>query len=101
LAHPPDRHFGILLAIAGTFGAWLGGKLDDKLWADTRDISSLLMLLLSVIAFCWWTRFDPVRQGRSPEARRRLFSVRRSAPIWCWILIAAAEAACRRPRARF
>src|SRR5450755_953752 len=23
--------FGILLAIAGTFGAWLGGKLDDKL----------------------------------------------------------------------
>ena len=23
--------FGILLAIAGTFGAWLGGKLDDRL----------------------------------------------------------------------
>ena len=23
--------FGIILAIAGTFGAWLGGKLDDCL----------------------------------------------------------------------
>jgi UMF1 family MFS transporter len=31
LAYDPDRTFGILLAIAGTFGAWLGGKLDDRL----------------------------------------------------------------------
>ena len=29
--HDSVGTFGILLAIAGTFGAWLGGKLDDKL----------------------------------------------------------------------
>jgi len=33
--------FGILLAIAGTFGAWLGGKLDDRLGPETGDIRQL------------------------------------------------------------
>jgi UMF1 family MFS transporter len=42
--------FGILLAIAGTFGAWLGGKLDDKLGPKRVISGSLLILLLSVIA---------------------------------------------------
>ena len=28
--------FGILLAIAGTFGAWIGGKLDDRLGPEAR-----------------------------------------------------------------
>src|SRR5882672_6519795 len=42
--------FGILLAIAGTFGAWLGGKLDDRLGPKRVIAGSLLILLLSVIA---------------------------------------------------
>jgi MFS transporter, UMF1 family len=40
--------FGILLAIAGTFGAWLGGKLDDKL-GPKRVITGSMFILLSAI----------------------------------------------------
>ena len=40
--------FGILLAIAGTFGAWLGGKLDDTL-GPKRVIAGSTMVLLSAI----------------------------------------------------
>src|SRR5207302_2508616 len=42
--------FGILLAIAGTFGAWLGGKLDDKLGPKRVITGSLLILLLALAA---------------------------------------------------
>src|SRR5450755_2308612 len=42
--------FGILLAIAGTFGAWLGGKLDDKLGPKCVISGSMLILLLSIVA---------------------------------------------------
>ncbi|QWG15871.1 MFS transporter [Bradyrhizobium sediminis] len=42
--------FGILLAIAGTFGAWLGGKLDDKLGPKRVIAGSMLILLLSIVA---------------------------------------------------
>jgi UMF1 family MFS transporter len=42
--------FGILLAIAGTFGAWLGGKLDDSLGPKRVIAGSMLLLLLSIIA---------------------------------------------------
>jgi len=77
--------FGILLAIAGTFGAWLGGKLDDKLGPKRVISGSLLILLLSVIAillvdkdrFC-----SSGSQRRCPAAR--CFPCGRSAPIWCW-----------------
>jgi UMF1 family MFS transporter len=41
--------FGILLAIAGTFGAWIGGKLDDRLGPKRVIAGSLIILLLSVI----------------------------------------------------
>lgn len=40
--------FGILLAIAGTFGAWLGGRLDDSL-GPKRVISGSMMILLAAI----------------------------------------------------
>src|SRR5437660_780839 len=40
--------FGIILAIAGTFGAWLGGKLDDKL-GPKRVISGRMTILLAAI----------------------------------------------------
>jgi len=42
--------FGILLAIAGTFGAWLGGKLDDRLGPRRVIAGSLLILLLALAA---------------------------------------------------
>ncbi|QWG20221.1 MFS transporter [Bradyrhizobium sediminis] len=42
--------FGILLAIAGTFGAWLGGKLDDKLGPKRVIAGSMLILLFAIVA---------------------------------------------------
>ena len=42
--------FGIILAIAGTFGAWLGGKFDDRLGPRPVIAGSMLILLLAVIA---------------------------------------------------
>jgi UMF1 family MFS transporter len=42
--------FGILLAIAGTFGAWLGGKLDDRLGPKRVIAGSMLILLSSIVA---------------------------------------------------
>jgi UMF1 family MFS transporter len=41
--------FGILLAIAGALGAWIGGKLDDRLGPKRVIAGSLIILLLSVI----------------------------------------------------
>jgi len=42
--------FGILLAIAGTFGAWLGGKLDDSLGPKRVIAGSMLILLFAIVA---------------------------------------------------
>jgi len=42
--------FGIILAVAGTFGAWLGGKLDDSLGPKRVITGSMLILLLAIIA---------------------------------------------------
>jgi UMF1 family MFS transporter len=42
--------FGIILAIAGTFGAWLGGKLDDSLGPKRVIAGSMLILLFSIVA---------------------------------------------------
>ena len=42
--------FGIILAIAGTFGAWLGGRLDDSLGPKRVIAGSMLVLLASIIA---------------------------------------------------
>jgi UMF1 family MFS transporter len=42
--------FGILLAIAGTFGAWIGGKLDDRLGPKRVIAGSLSVLLLALVA---------------------------------------------------
>jgi UMF1 family MFS transporter len=42
--------FGIILAIAGTFGAFIGGKLDDALGPKRVITGSILLLLTSIIA---------------------------------------------------
>lgn len=42
--------FGIILAIAGTFGAWLGGKLDDRLGPKQVIMGSMLVLLFAITA---------------------------------------------------
>jgi UMF1 family MFS transporter len=41
--------FGIILAIAGTLGAWLGGKLDDRLGPKAVIAGSMSLLLLAII----------------------------------------------------
>src|ERR1700761_5752507 len=42
--------FGIVLAVAGTLGAWLGGKLDDSLGSKRVIVGSMLILLLAIAA---------------------------------------------------
>lgn len=41
--------FGILLAISGTLGAWIGGKLDDRLGPKRVIAGSMLILLLAIV----------------------------------------------------
>jgi UMF1 family MFS transporter len=42
--------FGIILAIAGTFGAWLGGKLDDSLGPKRVIAGTMMILLFAIVA---------------------------------------------------
>jgi MFS transporter, UMF1 family len=42
--------FGLILAIAGTLGAWLGGKLDDRLGPKRVIAGSMMILLLAIVA---------------------------------------------------
>jgi UMF1 family MFS transporter len=42
--------FGIILATAGTLGAWLGGKLDDRLGPKQVIAGSMMILLLAIVA---------------------------------------------------
>jgi MFS transporter, UMF1 family len=42
--------FGIILAIAGTFGGWLGGKLDDSVGSKRVISGSMIILLLAIVA---------------------------------------------------
>ncbi len=41
--------FGLIIAVFGTFGAWLGGKLDDRLGPKAVIAGSLVMLLAALI----------------------------------------------------
>jgi MFS transporter, UMF1 family len=41
--------FGIILAIAGTFGAWIGGKLDDSLGPKRVIAGAMVILLLAIV----------------------------------------------------
>ena len=42
--------FGIILAVAGTFGAWLGGKLDDSLGPKRVIAGAMTVLLFAIVA---------------------------------------------------
>src|ERR1700721_429472 len=42
--------FGIMLAIAGTLGAWIGGKLDDSLGPKRVIAGSMMILLFAIVA---------------------------------------------------
>ncbi len=42
--------FGVILAIAGTFGGWLGGKLDDAFGSRRLIAGSMIVLLTSIVA---------------------------------------------------
>jgi MFS transporter, UMF1 family len=42
--------FGIILAIAGTFGGWIGGKLDDAFGSKRVIAGSMLILLFAIVA---------------------------------------------------
>lgn len=42
--------FGILLAVAGTIGAWLGGKLDDLIGPKKVIAGSMMILLAAILA---------------------------------------------------
>ena len=41
--------FGIILAIAGTFGGWIGGKLDDAFGPKRVITGSLIILLFAIV----------------------------------------------------
>ena len=70
--------FGIILAIAGTFGAWLGGKLDDALGPKRVIIGSMRCCCSRSSRSCWWTRTRAVHRGRA-AARRAVRCSRRGA----------------------
>jgi UMF1 family MFS transporter len=42
--------FGILLAVAGALGAWIGGKLDDRVGPKFVIAASMTVLLLAIVA---------------------------------------------------
>ena len=65
--------FGILLTITGTLGAWLGGKLDDRIGPKPVILGSLAMLILAAIAILSTGRdHDPVRdRGDAAGCRGR------------------------------
>ena len=78
--------FGIILAIAGTFGAWLGGKLDDWLGPKARDRRQhddpADRDRRDPVGR---QGFDPVHHGRAAGAGRRAVRLRPpNAPISCW-----------------
>ena len=72
--------FGIILAIAGTLGAWLGGKLDDRLGPKRVIAGSIVILLFSIAAILLVDKDSSHRPSRVQPC----FRARLNAPISCW-----------------
>jgi MFS transporter, UMF1 family len=49
--------FGILLTISGTFGAWMGGKLDDRI-GPKRVIAISILVLITACVLIFGTQAD-------------------------------------------
>ncbi|WP_316230331.1 MFS transporter [Bradyrhizobium sp. SZCCHNR1051] len=60
--------FGIILAAAGTFGGWLGGKLDDLLGPKRVIAGSMTLLLLAIIAILMVSRDSVLLIAVTPAA---------------------------------
>ncbi len=60
--------FGILLAIAGTFGAWIGGKLDDRFGSRFVIVSCLYVLLFAITAILTVSRDSILFVAVAPPA---------------------------------
>ncbi len=48
--------FGILLTVTGTFGAWMGGRLDDQLGSRFVIAASIIVLMLACLGIMGTTR---------------------------------------------
>jgi MFS transporter, UMF1 family len=68
--------FGILLTVSGTLGAWLGGKLDDRIGSRAVIIGSLVVLMLTCLGIMGTTPTSIVFLWTTapPEAGAGLFS---------------------------
>ena len=78
--------FGILLAIAGTLGAWLGGKLDDCVGTETGDRRQHAdPAAVDCRHPIGGSGFDSLHQGRAADCLAAACSPRlRKRPISCW-----------------
>ena len=75
--------FGIILAIAGTFGGYIGGKLDDALGSKRVIAGSMIVLLLAIIAILLVDKDTGAVRARDAAASRaaRCLPPPPSAPI--------------------
>ena len=77
--------FGIILAIAATFGAFIGGKLDDALGSKRVIVGSITLLLFAVVAILLVDKTHVLFIAVSPpEAGAALFA---SAPERAYIVL--------------
>ncbi|WP_035983032.1 MFS transporter, partial [Bradyrhizobium sp. STM 3843] len=87
--------FGIILAIAGTFGGWMGGKLDDAFGPKNVIMGSMTLLLAAIVAILSVSKdsilFIPVAP---PEPGGALFA---SAPERAYLLLGCVIGACGAP----
>jgi MFS transporter, UMF1 family len=78
--------FGILLTVTGTLGAWLGGKLDDRLGSKTVIAGSLIILMLTCLGIMGTTKESIffVFSTAGPQAGQGLYA---STPERVYVLL--------------
>ncbi len=88
----------LILAIAGTFGAWLGGKLDDRDRAEDGDRRERLVLLLFALAVILMIDRDQILFVRKSRRRCRADRLFGAAAERAYLLIGVVARLCRRDR---